>query len=125
MEYPRHLHKAGGLYVVVANASDHEQLSAKGWALLPEAHVEQPVEVRLFEALREEVAEKPRKPEPRGPLGDASLSVTDLSVEEAKVVIAFADAVQLAAIEDEENAGKQRKGILALIEVRKADLLDD
>lgn len=126
MEFPRHLHKPGGLYVVCPDEANFEALQPFGWALLPEAHVEQPVEVRLYDALR---GEPKADTAPSAPAkvknADAMPSVADLSVEDAKAVIAQADAVELAAIEAEEHAGKARKGILALIEVRKADLLDD
>lgn len=57
MEYPRHLHKPDGFYCSVANAEEHAQLTARGWALLPEGHVEQPKPVRLYDALLEPVRE--------------------------------------------------------------------
>lgn len=51
MSFPRHVHQPEGRYVVV---HDDETLSAlldRGWLAEPPAHVEQPVEVRLPEAL--------------------------------------------------------------------------
>lgn len=59
MEFPRHLHKDGGRFVVCANADQCGELQTRGWALLPSAHVEQPIEVRLVDALAESVHEAP------------------------------------------------------------------
>lgn len=121
MEFPRHLHKPGGLYVICPDESNGEALKARGWLLMPPEHVEIPVEVRLYDALLEDTAKPSDLSDPKG---DLSL-VADLSVEDAKSIILSADPVQLALIEAEELAGKNRKGILALIEVRKADHLGD
>lgn len=51
MDFPRHLHKPGGLFVVVDSDEKYENVKAHGWADLPEAHVEQPVEVRYEAAI--------------------------------------------------------------------------
>ena len=51
MDFPRHLHKDGGLYVVVENVEQYEAVKANGWADQPNAHVEQPVEVRYIDAI--------------------------------------------------------------------------
>lgn len=57
MEFPRHLHKPDGLYVICPDEANYDALKARGWADLPAAHVEQPVEKRLYDALLEPVAE--------------------------------------------------------------------
>lgn len=78
MEFPRHLHKPGGLYVVPENAGEYEQLKARGWLDLPPAHVEQPTPVLMHVALNEPVnatpidvdeaepADDPEQPKRRG-----------------------------------------------------------
>lgn len=123
MEFPRHLHKPGGLYVVPENAGEYEQLKARGWLDLPPAHVEQPTPVLMHVALNEPVNATPIDVDQHDS-GAPSL-VAHLNATDAAKVIEAADAEQLAAIRAEETAGKARKGVLALIDVREADLLDD
>lgn len=83
MEFPRHLHKPDGLYVVCADEEQLSELSQRGWELLPAAHVEKPIQVSLFDALAEpikaklidfnedEPAEKPKGKPGRKPKSDA------------------------------------------------------
>lgn len=51
MEFPRHCHKPSGQFVVVGDADQYDQVKANGWADQPDAHVEQPVEVRFADAI--------------------------------------------------------------------------
>jgi hypothetical protein len=118
MEFPRHLHKPGGLYVVPENQEQCDQLLARGWALLPAAHVEQPTHVTLWDALNEPAVESAE------PTGSVSPKISDLSAKDAEPLIASANAEALAAMRAEELAGKNRKGVLALMDVREADLID-
>lgn len=57
MEFPRHLHKPDGLYVICPDDVTYEKLTARGWADQPPGNVAQPVEVRLYDALLEPVSE--------------------------------------------------------------------
>lgn len=69
MEFPRHLHKAGGLFVVCPDEDTYHQLHARGWALLPTEHVETPQPVSVFDALAEpagDVAPVGDEPKKRG-----------------------------------------------------------
>lgn len=59
MEFPRHLHKSDGLYVVVRDDAQYDAAKAHGWADRPDAHVEKPVEVRFVDAVRDEIAAEP------------------------------------------------------------------
>jgi len=113
MNFPRHLHQTEGRYVVVNDAETADKLLAGGWLPLPPAHVEKPVEVRVFDALSTLAVPKDVPPD---------TLVTELNGNAAAVVIAGADAVTLEAIEAEELAGKARKGVLAAIDARKAEL---
>lgn len=122
MEFPRHVHKADGLYVLCPDEASYDGLKARGWADLPPAHVEQPVEVRLYDALLAKVG----KADDDDNDGDESATgISALSVKDAEDLIAAADAEQLEAIKAEEMAGKKRKGVLALIDLREADLIGD
>jgi hypothetical protein len=120
MEFPRHLHKPGGAYVVCPDAATYDTLKAKGWALLPDAHVEQPKAVRLYDALNAAKVDFDES----SPSAKAS-SVSDLTAKDAEDLIASADAETLAQIKADELAGKARKGVLAMIDVREADLIGD
>lgn len=67
MEFPRHLHKENGLFVVVENAEQYDACKGAGWADQPAAHVEQPQEVRFGEAIGSEPAEEaPKKKGKKG-----------------------------------------------------------
>jgi hypothetical protein len=66
MEFPRHLHKPDGLYVVCPDDASYEKLTARGWTDQPAAHVEQPVEVRLYDALLEPADEAEAEAPKRG-----------------------------------------------------------
>ena len=52
MEFPRHMHKPGGLFVVVGNEAQYDECAAAGWADQASEHVEKPVEVRLEDAVK-------------------------------------------------------------------------
>lgn len=51
MEFPRHLHKDNGQFVVVKDSEQYDACKGAGWADAPDAHVEQPVEVRYADAI--------------------------------------------------------------------------
>lgn len=119
MEFPRHLHKADGFYVVVSNDAEYSEMKGLGWADQPPAHVEEPKPVRLAEA-------RAQAPAPAvSPASSTSTGISGMTAAEAEDVIATADAEQLAAMKADELAGKKRKGVLALIDVREADLIGD
>jgi hypothetical protein len=123
MEFPRHLHKPGGFYVVPENQDQCDQLLARGWALVPPGHVEEPKHVTLWDALNEPLGAAAE--ETSEPSGNVSPSISDLSAKDAEPLIAKANAEELAAMRAEEIAGKNRKTVLALIDVREADLIGD
>jgi hypothetical protein len=57
VEFPRHLHKASGRFVVCPDDKHYTLLAARGWALMPPAHVEQPRQVRLQDALADPIVD--------------------------------------------------------------------
>lgn len=115
MEFPRHVHKENGQFVVVKDADQYDACKSAGWADQPEAHVESPQEVRYVDAINGGLSD---------PNGNVSPSVSELSVKDAAVLIETADADAIAAIEAEESAGKDRAGVHKLIDARKAALAE-
>lgn len=51
LAFPRHMHKDGGLYVVVRDQAQYDACAAKGWADQPSAYADVPREVLLNDAL--------------------------------------------------------------------------
>lgn len=51
--------------MVVQNAEQYEAVQANGWADLPDAHVEQPVEVRYVDAIAASAASEPAEDAPK------------------------------------------------------------
>lgn len=69
MDFPRHLHKPDGYFVVCASQEQYEQLEPRGWLLEPPAHVEQPKPVGIADALAADPApdaDEPAPPTKRG-----------------------------------------------------------
>ena len=53
MDFPRHCHKPGGLFVVVTDQAQFDAVAAQGWAERPAEHVERPVQVSYADAVRD------------------------------------------------------------------------
>lgn len=69
MEFPRHLHKPDGLFVIVENDAQYDAVKAAGWTDQPPGAVEKPVEVRYVDAITtgEAAAVTKTEPKKRGP----------------------------------------------------------
>jgi len=69
-EYPRHLHKPGGAYLVVENDEARDRALEAGWSLWPVQASEEPSEPAAMSTTTEAAAPVPRKRRGRPPKGE-------------------------------------------------------
>lgn len=123
LEYPRHLHKADGAYLVVKSVEDAERALADGWTVdVPLTDVQR-AERRAFQIA---AGETPDEQEGKKASGGQTDVITEMNAADAAAKIAGAHNEELVRLEAEEKANPKyaggRKSVLDAIAARREQM---